>query len=80
MSDSLLRIYHAMPGPLRSLAVTLQGFKLRRWRYGPETDTLVTEALDRERWSRDRLNAWQGERLARLLHRAATEVPYYREM
>jgi len=63
MSDALLRAYHAMPGPLRSLAASLRGLNLWRWRYGPETDGLVTEALERECWSRDRWNAWRGERL-----------------
>ncbi len=80
MSDALLRVYHALPGPLRSLAASLRGFQLRRWRYGPETDGMVTQALERECWSKERWNAWRGERLARLLHTAATEVPYYREM
>jgi len=52
---------------------------LRQWRYGPETESLVTEALDRERWSPQRWKSWREERLAYVLHRAATRVPYYRE-
>jgi phenylacetate-CoA ligase len=39
----------------------------------------VEEALEREAWSPDRWKAWQEERLAYVLHRAATQVPYYRD-
>jgi phenylacetate-CoA ligase len=64
---------------MRSVAASLRGLYLRSWRYGPETERLVQEALERERWDTDRIKAWQEERLACVLHRAATQVPYYRE-
>jgi len=64
---------------MRSIAASLRGFYLRSWRYGPETEWLVAEALERERWSPERCKVWQEERLAYVLHRAATRVPYYRE-
>jgi phenylacetate-CoA ligase len=79
MSDLLLRAYHRLPNPLRSVAASVHGLSLRAWRYGPETDRLVAEALDREKWSPERWKAWQEERLASVLHYAATQVPYYRE-
>lgn len=73
-----LRIYHLLPGPARNLAATLRGRKLRAWRYGEETGRLVEEALDRDSWTGEQWSAWRKDRLARLLHRAATRVPYYR--
>lgn len=79
MRDALLKAYHSLPGPLRSVAASLRGLYLRSWRYGPETDRLVEEALERETWPPDRWKAWQEERLTYVLHRAATQVPYYRE-
>ena len=79
MSDYLLRLYHMMPGPFRSAVATVHGYRLRRWRYGPELERLVEEALERETWTQARWKAWQEERLAYILHRAATHVPYYRE-
>jgi phenylacetate-CoA ligase len=78
MSDLGLKIYHRLPASARTLAATVRGFQLRQWRYGPETEELVAEALEREQWPAKRLVAWQEERLAVLLHRAATQVPYYR--
>jgi phenylacetate-CoA ligase len=80
MTPAQLALYHRLPYPLRVLAATARGHTLRRTRYGPETDRLVAEALERESWSAERWDAWQRERLGHLLHRAATQVPYYREL
>lgn len=79
MGDRLLRLYHQMPAPVRSVAASLRGHYLRSWRYGPETEQLIEEALRREHWTGERWKAWQDERLAGVLHRAATRVPYYRD-
>jgi hypothetical protein len=38
MNDALLKVYHRLPPPLRSVAASVQGYYLRWWRYGPETD------------------------------------------
>lgn len=77
--NNWLKIYHFSPYPLRVVAASLRGYYLRSWRYGPETERLVAEALERETWSQERWQGWQQERLAFMLHRAATQVPYYRE-
>ena len=78
MAD-ILSIYHQLPYPLRVLAASLKGLQLRHLRYGPETDQLVQAAIERETWSEQQWSDWQAERLARILHKAATEVPYYRD-
>lgn len=79
MSDRLLRAYHALPAPARSLVASVRGMQLRAWRYGRDTERLVDEALERERWSAGQWTAWREERLGRVLHRAATRVPHYRD-
>jgi len=80
MNSLSFQIYSCLPAPLRNLAASLHGYRLNSWRYGPETEELVVEALDREKWSREQWKKWQEERLAYLLHRAATKVPYYKEI
>jgi phenylacetate-CoA ligase len=65
--------------PLRSLAASARGLQLRTWRYGSETERLVEEAIDREGWGPEQWKRWTDERLAFVLHRAATRVPYYRD-
>jgi phenylacetate-CoA ligase len=73
-----ITIYHHLPYPLRVAAASAKGYYLRWWRYGPETERLVEEALERESWTSTQWKSWQEERLARLLHRARHHVPYYR--
>lgn len=75
----ILSFYHQLPYPLKVLTASVRGYQLRWWRYGRDTERLVEEAQDRESWSEEQWNDWRGERLAYVLHRAATQVPYYRE-
>jgi phenylacetate-coenzyme A ligase PaaK-like adenylate-forming protein len=79
LNDLILRLYHRLPPPARSMAASLRGLYLSAWRYGPDTERLIAAAFEREHWSADKWNAWQQERLAYVLRRAATQVPYYRE-
>lgn len=79
MTDLALRIYHAAPAPVRSLLASLRGYHLNAWRYGPETDELVNEALEREFWSAGQWQQWHENQLSRVLHIAATRVSYYRQ-
>ncbi|MEI8166411.1 MAG: AMP-binding protein, partial [Chloroflexales bacterium] len=69
-----------MPPSTRSVAASLRGFALRGRRYGPDSEQLVAAALERDHWSAERWQQWQAERLAYVLHRAATRVPYYRDL
>lgn len=75
----LLSIYHRLPHPFKNIAASIRGYQLRWWRYGPETESLVEEALERESWSLEHWKTWQEEQLAFVLHHARTKVPYYRE-
>ncbi len=79
MSGWMLRAFHSLPYPARVAAAGVWGYRLRRWRYGGGTDLLTEQALERDRWSTDRWTAWREERLAFVLHRAATRVPFYRD-
>ena len=76
--SSLIKLYHRLPYPLRELSASIHGHQLRKWRYGKETDLLVKEAFDRETWNPQQWKEWQEEHLARLLYRAVTNVPFYR--
>lgn len=78
MNEATLRLYHRMPPPVRSLAAGLRGLYLRSTRYGPGSARIAAEALERDRWPEARLNAYQEDRLALVLNRAATRVPFYR--
>jgi len=79
MKSALMQLYRRLPAASRSLPASLWGLYLRSWRYGPETNGLVEAALERESWSAQQWKSWREERLASLLHHAATQVPYYRQ-
>lgn len=77
--SALAAIYQHLPAPLRSVAATMWGYHLRSWRRGPTSDRIIEEALDRDTWTASRWANWQAERRTRILHRAATRVPFYRD-
>ena len=79
MNSWVLGAYQRLPGGARSVVASLRGLHLRSWRYGAETEALVEAAVERESWSADTWLRWQETRLARVLERAATRVPYYRD-
>ena len=79
MNRHLLGVYHLLPYPARCAAAGLFGVYLDRWRYDHTTEGLVQEALEREHWTSHQWKTWREERLAAVLHRAASQVPYYRE-
>ena len=78
MTDALMKLYSRLPASGRSAAASLRGVYLRSWRYGRQTEALIEQALEREKWTPQRWKSYQEERLAFVLHRAATQVPYYR--
>ena len=53
----LMEIYARLPAPLKSVAASLQGYRLQALRYGPETEAQVEQALERETWDSKR---WAG--------------------
>lgn len=79
MNDAILNIYNKLPYSFKSFAASVYGHYLKQWRYGPETEKLVEEALARERWDPARWEKWKEERLAYMLEYSATKVPYYRD-
>jgi phenylacetate-CoA ligase len=78
MRDTLRSLLRRLPPPARSAAVTLGGMYVRRRRASGDHAGRVVDALARDAWPADRWRAWSDERLAELLHHAATRVPYYR--
>lgn len=79
MIAKLKQVFFALPPSARDAAASAYGWYLRSWRYGPDTEHQVEQALRRDSWSADEWSAYQHARLAPLLERAATRVPFYRQ-
>jgi phenylacetate-CoA ligase len=77
--NRLLKIYHRLPAPAQSVAATLRGMYLRYWRGSEHSSRQSHEALQRDYWTPEQWDAWRSERLAVVLQRAATLVPFYRD-
>lgn len=73
---TLLDLYHRLPAPLRSTAASMHGVRLRRWRYGDESDALIAAARERDGWDRDRWEGWRTARLRSVLD-LARRTPAY---
>ena len=78
MNATLLRVYHSLPPWTRSLVATGRGAYLTIG-----ATTAIPKGLSRRpsngrRWTAAQWKIWREERLAFVLHRAATKVPYYR--
>lgn len=75
-----VKIFHRLPFWSRSFAASLRGYYLNSWRYDSQTERLVGEILERDYWNAEQWRVWRENRLAYVLERAATKVPYYRDM
>lgn len=75
-----LQVFHKMPAWSRNFAASFRGHYLNSWRYDSNTDKLVAEALERDVWTEKQWNDWKQDRLSFILNRAATQVPYYRDL
>ncbi|MEP7075254.1 MAG: hypothetical protein ABI878_05545 [Acidobacteriota bacterium] len=69
-----------MPPSTRSIVASIRGYYLGWWRYDKETEKRVEEALERDYWTESEWEKWQQNRLSVVLHRAANQVPFYREI
>jgi phenylacetate-CoA ligase len=76
---ALLPLYQRLPPPFRHIAASVRGYQLIHERYGTKAEEMVAEVLERDNWSANQWKTWRENRLAYMLHRAATTVPYYQE-
>ncbi len=74
-----IKLYQRLPYPAKVWVASARGRYLSRWRYSEATDEWVDEYLSHDHWSVEQWAVWREERLAFVLNRAATRVPYYRE-
>jgi len=77
MTD-ITSIYHLLPFSLKVIAASIWGYRLRKLRYNFKTESLVDQAFEREAWNKNQWENWYEEQLTQILHRAATQVPFYR--
>lgn len=78
MRPALLKVYHRLPPFARHAVASARGYQLRRWRYGPDTDSQAEAARARESWTPQQWDDWQKSLLQSLLKMSSASVPFYR--
>jgi phenylacetate-CoA ligase len=79
-SRRLWHAYEKSPPVLRDAVATVLGAWQRQRRYGPYFRSHRLALEESQWWSAHDLAHATGERLRRFVHRAATTVPYYRDL
>ena len=74
----LEHLYAHLPTILQNAAVSTQGFKINRWRYGGEFERLLAEYLERQKFDSSALREYQLSRLRDLFKNAA-HTPFWKE-
>lgn len=80
MKDKLMTIYKFLPIPLQNIAVTMQGFKIKKQRYGGNFNKYVNELDESQYFDKKTIKENQEERLKCIVKVAYDNVPYYRKL
>jgi phenylacetate-CoA ligase len=76
----LMEIYNHLPIFFQNLAVSLEGYKLRKQRYGRHFEKYVKNLEESQWYTKEKLEETQLERLKIMIEHAYYNVPYYREL
>src|SRR5436305_9497428 len=79
-STRLWRAYERSPSRMKDLVATARGAMERQRRYGPYFRSHRLALEESQWWTPEHQAVALGERLRRFVHRAATTVPYYRDI
>lgn len=71
-------LYLRLPILLQNAACNLQGWRIRRDRYGGDFAAVLRETESRAAWSAERINDYRDERLRDFIKHCAQTVPFYR--
>ncbi len=77
---NIMDIYNHLPIPLQNLAVSIEGYKIQRQRYGGTFKSYVEELQESQWYAKEKLEEIQLERLKIMIKHAYSNVPYYREL
>ncbi len=77
---SLEKLYDRLPHPLQTLALSLEGWRVRRLRYGGGYRRLYESYVARTFATPEDLEALRRQRLRQLVEQAAQAVPYYQRL
>ena len=80
MKEKIMKIYKILPISLQNIAVTMQGFKIKKQRYGGNFNKYVNELDESQYFDKKTIKENQEERLKYIVKMAYDNVPYYRKL
>ena len=80
MVNKLMKIYVFLPITLQNIAVTMQGFRFKKQRYGVNFNKFVTELNKSQYFDKNTIKENQEQKLKYLVKIAYDKVPYYRKL
>jgi phenylacetate-CoA ligase len=78
MKSLLQRMYPYLPVSFQNAGISAYGYVYKRERFGPAFQPTVLEFEERDRWNKERMQAYTNEALRAVLVRAY-DAPFYRE-
>ena len=76
----LERVYEKLPVNIQTFFCNVEGWRLRRQRYGPLFDELLSQYDGRSGWNGDQIAEFRDERLRNLISHCYETVPYYSKL
>ncbi len=73
-------LYQKLPVAAQNLACSLEGWRIRRTRYGPGFAEALRLAEERDTWPAEKLVAFRDARLCAFVRHCADTVPYYQRL
>jgi len=76
---TLNKIYRLMPNQIQDWAVSYQGWRLRKYRFGKDFNLALENFLERDDWPPEKINEYQQKKLSEALERAS-RTPFYQRL
>jgi len=80
MKDKLMKIYKYLPISLQNIAVTMQGFKIKKQRYRGNFYKYISELDKSQYFDKKTIKENQEKKLKHIVKIAYDNVPYYRKL
>ena len=76
----LMDIYNVLPAWCQTLAVSLEGWRIQKSRYGAEYEEKYRELMSRNNWTYGQKCAFRDQKLREMVKHCYENVPYYRNL
>ncbi len=73
-------LYLRLPPAVQNWVITLEGWRIRRYRFNAEFHALLAEYRERGAWSAERTHAFRDQRLRDAIGHAAATMSHYRDL